>query len=448
MDNLTGTIIKDYIVGERIGVGGFGVVYKAVQRSVSRDVAMKVILPQYASRPRFIRYFEYEAQLVARLEHPYIVPLFDHWREGDVACIVMRFLRGGSLYDALRKDGALPLERAALVLDQIAAALTEAHRQGVVHQDLKTANILLDETGNAYLTDFGIAKDLLRAEPAPEEAAEAADEGDRVHYGSPEYMAPEQILRLAVDARTDIYSLGVVLYEMLTGKPPFHTADDEELIRSQLYKPLPPLQQFKPDLPENLNIVIQRATDKHPKKRYMTALEMAENFRQFAALPTVTVTAPKVERAPQLRLDQILAEPANPYKGLQPFTEADAGDFFGREALVEFLFRKMTASEDSAAGPQDRILAVVGPSGSGKSSIVRAGLLPLLRRSVQDRFIQHITPGPKPVDALAETLLKISLVGVAPFAAMIRESTEGFHHALTAALAGYVRELVLLIDQF
>src|SRR5918996_1613520 len=147
---------------ERVGEGSFGVVHRAVQARVGREVAVKVVRPALANDPEFIRRFETEAQLVARLEHPHIVPLYDYWREPDGAFLVMRYLRGGSLRDTLA-TGRLPAERALQVAGDIAAALAAAHRLGVVHRDVKPANILLDDEGNAYLSDFGIATDVTRA---------------------------------------------------------------------------------------------------------------------------------------------------------------------------------------------------------------------------------------------------------------------------------------------
>jgi serine/threonine protein kinase len=183
MENLTGQSFKGYKLLERIGSGGFGAVYRAYQSTIGREVAVKVILPHFANHPDFIRRFEAEAQLIARLEHLHIVPLYDYWREPNGAYLVMRWLRGGNLKDALR-DGPFGLEPAALLLDQVAAALTVAHASDVVHRDLKPSNILLDEEGNAYLADFGIAADLRRAE-------ENRQEGE-ASIGSPAYLAPNR----------------------------------------------------------------------------------------------------------------------------------------------------------------------------------------------------------------------------------------------------------------
>ncbi|HEX2622937.1 MAG TPA: serine/threonine-protein kinase, partial [Phototrophicaceae bacterium] len=150
-EDLSGRIIKGYELRQLIGEGGFGAVYLAHQRLIGREVAVKIILPQYANQPDFIRRFDTEAQLVARLEHPHIVPLYDYWREPGGAYLVMRYLRGGSLHQSLKKEGPWKPERTKEMLAQIAAGLMVAHRQGVIHRDLKPENILLDENGNAYL---------------------------------------------------------------------------------------------------------------------------------------------------------------------------------------------------------------------------------------------------------------------------------------------------------
>ena len=159
MKNLSGQAVQGYDLLERIGAGGFGAVYRAYQSTVGREVAVKIILPVHANNPDFIRRFEMEAQLIARLEHLHIVPLHDYWRDPDGAYIVMRWLRGGSLGQTLR-DGPFDLQQASLLLDQVTSGLAAAHDQQIVHRDLKPSNILLDEEGNAYLDDFGIALDL------------------------------------------------------------------------------------------------------------------------------------------------------------------------------------------------------------------------------------------------------------------------------------------------
>lgn len=273
MELTLGQQLKGYELRERLAAGGFGVVYRAYQSSVRRDVAIKVILPTVANQPDFIRRFETEAQFIARLEHLHIVPLYDYWRDPDGAYLVMRWLKGGTLADAL-KQGAYDLEAALLLTEHITAALESAHRGGVIHRDLKPANIFLDEDGNAYLGDFGIAKDLTNPN--------AANTADDAILGTLDYISPEQARSEPITPRTDIYSFGVVLYEMLTGLHPFPNISSVERLYKHLNEPLPMIDD--PDIPAGINEVIQKATAKDPAHRFAGASELAAAFRRAAAI--------------------------------------------------------------------------------------------------------------------------------------------------------------------
>ena len=289
MDKFAGRVVKGYELREQVGAGGFGAVYRAYQPAVDREVAIKIVLPQHANRPDFIRRFEVEAQLIARLEHPHIVPLYDYWRDPEGAFLVMRWLRE-SLGVALQR-GSWSAESAARLLDQVAGALTVAHREGIVHRDIKPENILLDEDENAYLADFGIAQD-----------ASVRDFASSVSLSdSPSYLSPEQIRGEPVSARADIYSLGLVLYEALVGEKSYpQTATAAELIDQQLNVTLPPLTSQRPTLPTTLNEVLQTATAKDPSQRYNTALRFAAAFRaavpSFRHSPDQPLAAPLTER--------------------------------------------------------------------------------------------------------------------------------------------------------
>ncbi len=264
MDDLSGQEIRGYVLHERIGAGGFGAVYRATQSSVGREVAVKIILPQFASQPDFKRRFESEARLIARLEHVHIVPLIDYWREQNgSAYLVMRWLRGGNLRRMIREQ-PLDLPLAVRIIDQIAQALSVAHRHGIVHRDLKPDNILLDEYENAYLSDFGIAKDV---------ATNAGVTQTGGTPGTPAYAAPEQLTGQLVTPQTDIYSLGITLYEALVGQHPFPKAPLQHL-----RDPLPPIT--RPDIPPGVNVVIAQATAKDPNARYGSTLELAEALRR------------------------------------------------------------------------------------------------------------------------------------------------------------------------
>ena len=198
------------------------------QPQVGRDVAMKVIQPEFANHPEFVRTFETEAQLVARLEHIHIVPLYDYWREPDRAFLVMRWLRDGSVRDSLAQYGPWSVGAVARMLDQIASALAMAHRKGILHRDVKPDNILLDEDGNApadrlWHRDHGDAKQ------GPGQTAALA--------GTPAYMAPELFMGEPASRQSDIYSMGVLLYEVLTNTRPFPDDTTEQAMRHHLSSP-------------------------------------------------------------------------------------------------------------------------------------------------------------------------------------------------------------------
>ncbi|MEO0565074.1 MAG: serine/threonine-protein kinase, partial [Chloroflexota bacterium] len=184
MDTLAGQVIKGYELREEIGAGGFGAVYRAYQPAVEREVAIKIILPEYANNAEFIRRFESEAQMVAKLEHLHIVPLYDYWREPDGAYLVMRYLRGGSARTVLKEHGPWALKEINRLLEQITSALAVAHRNQIIHRDLKPDNILMDTAGNYFLADFGIAKDM--------SGSDVNITGGPI-IGSPAYFSPEQI---------------------------------------------------------------------------------------------------------------------------------------------------------------------------------------------------------------------------------------------------------------
>ena len=511
MNDLSGTCIKGYELQEQIGVGGFGAVYRAFQSAVGREVAIKIILPKLANNPEFIRRFEIEAQTIARLEHMHIAPLHDYWRDPDGTYLVMRYFRGGSLALALR-DGAYDLQAAALLLDQIASALTVAHRNKVIHRDLKPGNILLDEDGNAYLADFGIAKDLSHSD--------SGLTGVNAIIGSLDYISPEQARSEPITPRTDIYSLGVVLYEVLTGAHPFPGLSSVERLYKHLNEPLPVIDRSENGIWDDINAVIQKATAKDPTRRFGDALAMAAAFREGAQLDRsdagdhvveqltrreqeilqriiaglsnkeiaqelfVEISTVKwyiyqifrklgvrsrmqcIVRARELNLvvggesdsdlltitgggtsTSFLPQPKNPYKGLRPFQAADTGDFFGREKLISTLVEQMGQTGEFA-----RFLAVVGPSGSGKSSVVRAGLIPALwrgdLRESEKWFIVDMLPGTHPLDELEVALMRVAADQARNLHEPLARDPRGLVRASQLILPDDGSELVVIVDQF
>jgi len=449
MDDLSGRVIRGYEMRDKIGTGGFGAVYSAFQPMVGRDVAIKVILPDFANHPEFIRRFESEAQVVARLEHPFIIPLYDYWREPSSAYLVMRLLAGGSLEEVINQPGMLGLDVATRIVDQISGALAVAHRAGIVHRDLKPGNILLDIDGNAYLADFGIAKDIA--------ASPNFDEDDDT-IGSPAYLAPEQISQRPITPQTDIYAMGLVLFSMLCGQHPFDTSSVMKVLRQQLEQPVPSVFNFRDDVPEGIDDIIAWATAKEPRDRYDNILTLAADLRNLSADYGPSMTISGAFNAPQApdkrdtadRTHTIIidndAMSQNPYKGLRAFTEADAADFFGREKLVADLIDRLGQGR-----PGSRFLAVVGPSGSGKSSVVQAGLVPALRRGALKNsarwFYCNMTPGETPIAELESALLSVATEAPHDLAGDLLASTEGLHNAVHTLIAPEA-ELVLVIDQF
>lgn len=284
MDDLVGKSLNEFRIEERIGRGGMATVYRAFQPGVNRDVALKVIrvTPDNEDSATFRQRFAHEAELIASLEHLHILPIYAYGIVGDNAYIAMRLLRGGSIAEQLRR-GALPLDRAVKLFNQIAGGLDYAHKHGVIHRDLKPSNILLDDAGNAYLTDFGLAKMV-------EGNSEFTKTGNIV--GTPSYMSPEQLRGEALDHRSDIYSLGVILYQMVTGRQPFESSGGD--VVSVIYKHLeeapPPPTEHNPQLPASVEEVILTALSKKPSERFDSAQEMADELSTTASIPGTALT--------------------------------------------------------------------------------------------------------------------------------------------------------------
>jgi hypothetical protein len=272
--------IGRYEVRRELGRGGMASVYLAHDPSFGRDVAIKVLPSQFLHDPTFRARFEREARTIAALEHPAIVPVYDFGQEGEQPYLVMRAMAGGSLLDRMR-SGPLPQAEIESIARRIASALDHAHSQGIIHRDLKPGNILFDQQGNAFLTDFGIAK-------LAESTATFTGSGI---IGTPAYMSPEQIQGdKDLDGRSDIYALGIILFEMLTGQSPYRADTPAKLMMKHVLDPVPHISQVKPDLPPDYDTVLGKALAKDRNQRFSSAGEMA-NALQLAATGEYTVPA-------------------------------------------------------------------------------------------------------------------------------------------------------------
>ena len=288
-----------YELMDELGRGGASVVYLALDTATDRQVALKVLAPHLPRQGDLLARFQREIKLAVQLEHPHIVPIFDVGVEGDQPYIVLRLLTGGSLADRI-EQGPMGVRSALAVLKQVASALDAAHRLKIIHRDVKPSNILFDQNGSAYLSDFGIAKAIdAVATPVTSWAV-----------GTPAFMSPEQLRGQAIDARTDEYALGIVTFVMLTGRLPYE-GTTAHVITQQLIEQLPDIQRFNPQLPVSIQAVLERATAKDPALRFASAGEFVfaldSAAQAWAALDETTPELDAADLAPARA--QLPAEP-------------------------------------------------------------------------------------------------------------------------------------------
>jgi serine/threonine protein kinase len=276
--DLIGKKLGKYTILEEIGRGGMATVYRAQQPSMQRPVAIKVLPPYFLHNPDFFERFGREVEVVSSLEHPHILPIYDYGKDEDTPYIVMRFLGGGSLAQGNWRgvESLLTLEKP---LSQVAEALDYAHQHGVIHRDIKPGNIMLDENSNAYLSDFGIAR-VMNSELT----------GTAI-VGTPAYMSPEQANGMPIDGYSDIYALGIVLFELITGRRPFESESLAALLLKHISEELPSARGFRADIPIGVEMVLSKATAKKPTDRYGSAVEMANAFSTALFASTRPISA-------------------------------------------------------------------------------------------------------------------------------------------------------------
>ncbi|MCA9213053.1 MAG: SUMF1/EgtB/PvdO family nonheme iron enzyme [Planctomycetales bacterium] len=372
-----------YEIKRLLGFGGFGRVYLAFDSELQRSVAIK--MPSDAVHDKIdANEFNREARIVAQLEHPSIVPVYDIGEDNGRVYIVSRYIRGKNLSDEIA-ERPLTRHEAARVVELIAEGLHYAHSKGLVHRDIKPANILLDEQGTPFLTDFGIAL-------TDQDVAESVK-----HAGTPRYMSPEQARGEGhlIDGRSDIFSLGIVLHELLTGVTPFRGKTIRDVLKRIISARAKPLRQYDSTIPVELERICLRALARHPSDRYSTAFDFAEDLRAYIAESNPVDGATYANRGTGTvgltdTNSTSAALPAVVPKGLIAFDQNDADFFFqllpgpfdrmGIPDSVRFWKHLIECREPEQAV---RIGAVYGPSGCGKSSLIRAGVLPRLDSSVE-----------------------------------------------------------------
>jgi serine/threonine protein kinase len=286
---MIGKVVGNYRIAEKIGEGGMGTVYRAVDLMLERDVALKAIRPELSSEPQIIERFRAEARTLARISHPAIANVYTFFYEGEELFLVMEYVRGRPLSRVLQAEGALPWQRAVLFLATAMEGIAEAHRAGIVHRDLKPDNLILTETGTVKVMDFGIARVM--------GSGHLTRTGLLV--GTLRYMSPEQIRGEEVDGRTDVYALGAVLYEMLTGRTPFEGTSDWAILRAQIEDtPRPPGEQV-PSIPWWLDRAVLRALSKQPAERFQSVEEMRRSLlRQGETLESPYPAGGSIEDLP------------------------------------------------------------------------------------------------------------------------------------------------------
>src|SRR5579883_2697204 len=300
-----GQRLGSYRIEGILGRGGMAEVYRATHLALERDVAIKILSPALNADPTFLLRFAREAKTVARLDHPHIVTVHDYGEEGELAYLVMQLAEGGTLRDRARTF--CTLGDVVEGIAPVAEALAYAHDRGVIHRDLKPINVLIDAQGRPLLADFGLAR-LLQESLDYSEVEGGA--------GTPNYMAPEQALGGVLDQRVDIYALGIVAYELLTGRAPYAGPTPYLIIQRHLTEPPPSIHAVLPDAPARLDAAIQRATSKRSSDRYDTAVAFLADLRRAAAeapaLPVGAAHAAREAYDSAVQQASTAAEPSQP----------------------------------------------------------------------------------------------------------------------------------------
>ncbi|MGB6181416.1 MAG: Stk1 family PASTA domain-containing Ser/Thr kinase [Rhodococcus sp. (in: high G+C Gram-positive bacteria)] len=354
--SLQGVLLdRRYRVDSAIARGGMSTVYRGLDLRLDRPVAIKIMDPQFAADQEFVRRFELEARAVARLNHPGLVAVYDHGRDGDHAFLVMELVEGGTLRELLRERGPMPPHAAVAVLQPVLDALAVAHRAGLVHRDVKPENVLISDSGEVKIADFG----LVRA------VAAATTTSNSVILGTAAYLSPEQVTVGSADAQSDVYSAGVMLYEVLTGRTPFMADTSLSIAYQRIENDVPAPSTAIAGIPPHLDSLVRDATRRRPEERFSDAGAMGEalsSVTRSLALPRYRVPAPS-RSAQHLSARSTTAHQAPPYAPRTPATEtvavpmaavADAPGVQHTKMVTTATPRGEQQSRTTAAEPADK----------------------------------------------------------------------------------------------
>lgn len=323
-----------YELFERVGEGGMSVVYKAKDKLLNRFVAIKILKPEFINDHKFIDSFRRESQAAASLSHPNIVNIYDVGREGNIHYIVMELIQGKTLSDYIKEQGPMPYPKVIALSKQIAAALAFAHKNHIIHRDVKPHNVMITPNGTAKITDFGIAKAV--------NAATIVDNTEGI-IGSVHYFSPEQARGGYVDEKSDIYSLGIVMYEMLTGRVPFDGDNPVNIALMHINGEMVPPSKLVDGVPPALEHIILKCTDKYPVNRFASADELIEALNNLEFVSTVVG-------------DSVLVNGRNQNDRRGPIAETDYDD--GEDEYVDERDRNRKKNKKSMSKKKKRIIII------------------------------------------------------------------------------------------